>query len=65
MLGALDVGMAVAAIHPQLIDVDLVAERDGLYGTVADAAVFGRQIVPDPHNDQCSHYKNADPYFKR
>ena len=45
--GNLDRGVTVAAIETELADVELVAVRDGLCGTVADVCVPRGKKVPD------------------
>ena len=44
---ALDRGVTVPAIETKLADVELVAVRDGLNGTVAHVCVPRREAVPD------------------
>jgi hypothetical protein len=45
---SLHVGMAIAAVHPQLSGVDLVGERNGLSRFVPDPRVFRGEVIPYP-----------------
>src|ERR1051325_808730 len=46
-VGSLDRCVTVAAIETELADVESVAIRDGLNGTVSDVGVPRRKVVPD------------------
>ena len=48
----LDRGVTVAAIETKLADVELVAVRDGLNGTVAHVCVPRGKTVPDARDDE-------------
>ena len=54
----LDRGVTVSAIETQLTDVEFVAVRDGLNGTVAHVCVPRRKVVPDA-SDRERRNKNA------
>jgi hypothetical protein len=44
----LDVGMAIAAVHPQLSRVNLVGKRDRLSRLIPDPRVFRGKVIPYP-----------------
>ena len=57
--------MAIAAIHPELIDVDIVLKMDGLDRLVSDSSVFWGEIVGDPSRDGGSQDGDADENLER
>jgi hypothetical protein len=48
----LDRGVTVTTIKTELADVELVAVRDGLNGTVAHVCVPWGKVVPDAPDDE-------------
>jgi len=51
--GNLNRGVTVAAIETEFADVELVAVRDGLNGTVAHVCVPRGKVVPDARDREC------------
>jgi hypothetical protein len=55
-----DRGVTVAAIETQLADVELVAVRDGLSGTIAHVRVPRGKVVPDERDRERRHDDASD-----
>jgi hypothetical protein len=49
-----DVAVAVTAVHAELGNMEFVIESDGLDGLIADARIFGREIIPDRNRDEAT-----------
>ena len=54
MAADLDVAVAVAAIEPELADVDVVLEMDRLHRLIADARILRREVIPDRQGHQAA-----------
>ena len=51
MVGFLNVAMAVAAVQPELSDVQIMAKRHRLGRFVTNSIVFWGEIIGNAHND--------------
>jgi len=58
-------GVAVTAIEPKLIDMDLVRERDRLVRLIANYLCLWCRVVVDCQNHTCAHCSEAKCDFER
>src|SRR5688572_8808777 len=58
-------GVTVPAIETKLADVELMAVRDRLNGTVADVGVPRRKVVPDARGGECRTENDHDSRHDR
>jgi len=58
--GHFDEAMAVAAIHPKLLDMQGVGEGHGLVRLIADTRVFRREVIPDSKCDRGTNNQHTD-----
>jgi hypothetical protein len=65
VIGDLDEGVAVAAIHAELAGVNLMRKRDGLDGLIADAGVLGGEIIPDAGDGGIAEEEEDDQQLER
>lgn len=63
--GFLYPGVTIAAIHPELIDVEGMIEGYRLSWLVANPGVFGRKVIGHSRNHTGRHHGNADQDFDR
>jgi len=63
--GFLHARMAIPAIHPELPGVHRVGERHGLDRLIADAGVFGCEIIPHPGRHGGADKKHSDDNHQR
>ena len=61
--GFLHPGVAVAAIHSQLVDVQRVIEGHGLGWLIANPGIFGRKVIGHAGDHAGRYHRNADQDF--
>ncbi len=55
MAADFDVAVAVAAIEPELPDVNIMLKVNRLHRLITDPRIFRREIIPGGHGHETSH----------
>jgi len=65
MRGHIDETMAIATIHPELRDVQIMRERNGLDWLITNPRIFRGDVVPGPRRQTANDDHAADRDFQR
>ena len=63
--GHIDKTMAIAAIHPELRDVQIMREGHWLDRLIADTRIFRGDVIPGPRRQTANDDHAADRDFQR